>query len=144
MKKLTSSVFGEARSSEPKLGADRSFGIVFAIAFSIIGIWPLSTGGSLRSWALFMGFLFFLAAFFAPSILRPLNRVWFRLSVMLGRITNPIVMGIIFFAAVLPTALLSQLLRKDPLQLKIDRSAKSYWILRAPPGPDPETMRNQF
>jgi hypothetical protein len=93
---------------------------------------------------LFMGFLFFLAAFFAPSILRPLNRVWFRLSVMLGRITNPIVMGIIFFAAVLPTALLSQLLRKDPLQLKIDRSAKSYWILRAPPGPDPETMRNQF
>ena len=37
-----------------------------------------------------------------------------------------------------------RLFGKDFLRLRLDRGAKSYWIVRTPPGPPPQSMRNQF
>ena len=65
-------------------------------------------------------------------------------GLLLHRVTNPLLMGLVFFLAVTPTAFIMRLMGKDPLRLRIDRSAKSYWIDREPPGPEPDTMRNQF
>jgi hypothetical protein len=49
-----------------------------------------------------------------------------------------------FFAVMLPIGLLLRWRGKDLLRLKLDPAAPSYWIEREPPGPPPDTMRNQY
>lgn len=88
--------------------------------------------------------LFLLAGLLAPGILHPLSRLWRGLGLLLHKLVSPIVTWLIFYLAFVPAGLLSRLLGKDPLRLKIEPEAESYWISRNPPGPAPETMRNQF
>jgi large-conductance mechanosensitive channel len=88
--------------------------------------------------------VFLAAASLAPRALKPLNRLWFLFGAFLHKIVSPLVMALLFFVTVTPIAILMRLAGKDPLRLKFDRAAKSYWIERTPPGPAPETMRNQF
>jgi len=51
---------------------------------------------------------------------------------------------LVFFGTVLPTGLIMRLMGKDLLRLKREPEADSYWIRRRPPGPAPETMKDQF
>ena len=132
------------RSGDVKGASERSFGIVFAVVFLIIALFPLISGGEIRIWSLVVAVLFSAAAFLAPRILSPLNRVWFLFGQLLHRIVSPIVMGIIFFGTVVPTGLLMRLLGKRPLPLEFDPEAATYWVERDPPGPEPSTMKNQF
>jgi hypothetical protein len=132
------------RDEEVKGSSDRAFGMVFTVVFVIVGLWPLTGGGSPRIWALIVAGVFLAAALMYPTILAPLNRLWTRFGLLLHKITNPIIMGLVFFVTVTPTALIMKMMGKDPLNRKIDRNAKSYWIDRQPPGPSPETMKNQF
>jgi hypothetical protein len=125
-------------------GGDRSFGIVFAGAFTVIGLWPLLDGRLPRFWALFIACGFVAVAALAPWSLRPLNVLWMRFGALLHRIVTPLIMGVVFFLTVVPTALILRVLGKDPLRLKRDVDAASYWIERCPPGPDPGTMTRQF
>lgn len=125
-------------------GSERSFGIVFACVFALIGLVPWALGHGLRVWALIVAALFLGAAYLAPKLLAPLNRLWFRFGLVLHAVVNPLIMGLIFFGAVLPTGLMVRLFGKDLLRLKRDASAKSYWIERDPPGPAPESMTRQF
>lgn len=132
------------REGEIKGSSDRSFGGVFTVVFLIIGFWPMVSGGTPRSWALAIAGVFLALAIIRPSVLAPLNRLWMKFGLLLHKITNPIIMGLVFFLAVTPTAMVMKVLGKDPLRRKIDKGATSYWIDREPPGPEPETMKNQF
>ncbi len=76
--------------------------------------------------------------------LAPLNRAWARLGLVLRRLSNPLVMAVIFYLAVMPTALVSPLAGKDPVRRRFAPEAASYRIERRPPGPAPESMRHQF
>ena len=125
-------------------GSERGFAVVFAVVFALVGLWPLLSGGPVRAWALLIAAAFLLAGFAAPGILAPLNRLWFRFGMALGRIVSPVVMGIIFFGTVMPTGLLMRLFRKDLLRLRFDPVAESYWIPRDPPGPSAESLKQQF
>lgn len=129
---------------EAKMGSERSFGVVFAIVFVIIGTAPLIRGGELRLWSLLAAGIFLVPGLLAPRVLRPLNILWFRFGLLLGRIIAPIVISLLFFIAVTPTALVMRLLRKDLLSLKIDRKAKSYWIDRSKTDNPMGSMKNQF
>ncbi len=132
------------QDQEVKLGSDRSFGIVFAVVFGIIAAWPLLYGDSIRLWATAVALAFLAVALIVPGWLRPLNKVWFRFGLLLHRIVSPIILGLIFFITITPIALLMKLFGKIPLPLQFDKEATSYWIEREPPGPSPETMKNQF
>lgn len=132
------------RADGPKAGSERGFGIVFAVVFAVIGFWPLLDGGAARIWALVTAALFLAAGLLAPGVLKPLNRLWFRFGMVLGRVVNPLVMGLLFYGTITPTALVMRLAGKDPLRLKFEPDAESYWIERDPAGPAPDTMRNQF
>lgn len=125
-------------------GSERSFGIVFACVFALIGVVPWLLGHGLRLWALIVAAIFLAAAYLAPALLSPLNRLWFRFGVLLHHVVNPVVMALIFYGAVLPTGLLVRAMRKDLLRLKRDPQAESYWIKREPPGPAPDSMTRQF
>lgn len=125
-------------------GSERAFAVVFTVVFVVVGLWPLVSGGPVRTWALLIAGAFLLAGFTAPGILAPLNRLWFRFGMALGRIVSPIVMAILFFGTVMPTGLLMRLFRKDLLRLRFDPAAESYWIRRDPPGPSADSLKQQF
>ena len=122
---------------------DRSFGLVFVAVFCLIGLAPLRRHHEIRLWALAAAAILLALSLAAPGILRPANRVWTKLSLLLNRIVNPVAMGAIFFLVAVPTGVLVRWMGKDPLRLRLDPSADSYWRCRAP-GPAPDTMANQF
>jgi len=132
------------RQHEIKQSSERSFGIVFAAAFAVIGLWPLMGSGTPRYWALTAAAIFLVLAFVWTAPLGPLNRLWARLGFLLHTVMNPLVMGLLFFGTVLPIGLMLRLAGKDLLNLRRDPAAGSYWIKRDPPGPKPETMIHQF
>ena len=127
-----------------KSSSDRSFGIVFATVFGVIGLWPLLDDGGVRWWSLAIALVFAAVATVRPGLLAPLNRLWFKFGLLLNSIVSPIVMGLLFYLIITPFALCMRLTGKDLLHLKHDPKAQSYWILREPPGPSPETIKNQY
>jgi hypothetical protein len=130
---------------ELKSSSDRSFGLVFVVVFLLIGVWPWLFGTStIRLWSFIAAGVMLTAAMAVPVILSPANRLWSRFGLLLHRIMNPVVMGLIFFLAVTPTALIMRALGKDPLRRRLDAAASTYWIDREPPGPAPESMTDQF
>lgn len=132
------------RDTMVKGSSDRAFGIVFTVLFLAIGLWPLIDGAEAQIWSLVVASLILATALVRPALLAPFNLAWMKFGILLHKITNPIIMGLIFFLAVTPTALIMRALGKDPLRRKFDPSAESYWIERDPPGPEPETMKQQF
>lgn len=133
-----------AAESTVNVGSDRGFGLVFTVAFALIGLQPLLSQRGPRWWALAGSVAFLLVALARPLLLAPLNRLWFRFGQLLHLALTPVILGIVFFLVVMPTGWLLRLFGKDPLRLRIDRTAGSYWIHRQPPGPAPDTMRHQF
>ncbi|HXF47570.1 MAG TPA: SxtJ family membrane protein [Burkholderiaceae bacterium] len=132
------------RGDEVHGSSDRAFGLVFATVFLIIATYPLLFGGPIRLWSLAVCAAFAAAAFLAPGLLAPLNRLWTRFGLLLHRIVSPIVLGIMFFAVITPMGVLMRLLGKDPLRLRFDTQTQSYWIERRPPGPKPDSFPDQF
>lgn len=130
--------------SRPSLPPNDRFGYLFAtISALAVGYFYWQEA---IFWVVLFGIAatgFLLAARFAPGVLAPLNRLWFQLGLLLGRIVSPVVLGIIFFLMISPVALLTRLFGRDPLLMK-RRAAVSYWIERNPPGPKPDSFKNQF
>jgi hypothetical protein len=124
--------------------SDRSFGIVFAIVFLIIGAWPLLRGGGPHWWAMGVAAAFAIVAAVRPMLLGTLNRWWIRLGILLGKVVSPVALGILFFGVLVPTGILMRIAGKDPLCLRRDAAMPTYWIRREPPGPPPDSMTNQF
>jgi predicted membrane metal-binding protein len=133
-----------ARDEKIKGSSDRGFGLVFAVVFALVAVWPYLHGNPVRWWSLIVAAAFLIAALARPRTLAPLNRVWTRFGLLLHKITNPVIMGLVFYGAVTPTAWAVRAMGKDPLRRKIDRAAASYWILREPPGPTPQSIKHQF
>jgi hypothetical protein len=133
-----------SRSEPPKGSSNRAFGLVFAALFLVIALLPVISGRTPRSWSLVVSVAFCVIALAAPRILAPLNHLWTRFGLLLHRIVSPVTLGLMFFVIVTPTGLILRALGKDPLRLKFDRSARSYWVDRQPPGPAPGSLRDQF
>jgi hypothetical protein len=121
------------------IGSDRSFCLVFAGVFALIG-W----GGGGRPWALSLAAAFLLLGLLAPHRAHRLNVLWMRLALLLSRVTNPVITALLFYLVFTPFALVFRLAGRDALRLRPDPAAASYWIPRDPPGPDPAGLANQF
>ena len=136
--------FHEDFARQVDQGSNKSFGVVFAVVFAIVGVFPLWGGGSPAYWALGASAVFLVLALARPVVLAPLNRLWHLLGLGLSKVVNPLVMGFLFFVTITPMALIMRMMGKDPLRLKFEPGAATYWIERTPPGPEPETMKRQF
>ena len=128
----------------PRGSSDRAFGWVFTGFFALVAILPMLRGRPLRLWALAISGAFLLLTLIRPRLLHPLNREWTRLAVLISKVTNPIMTGLMFYVLFTPVAWALRLMGKDLLRLKGEPGAKTFWIPRDPPGPAPEGMRNQF
>ncbi len=133
-----------ARDTEIRSSSDRAFGFVFTVVFGLIGLAPLWRGAPPRWWNLAVAAVFLVAALLVPRVLAPLNRLWLKFGLLLHAMVNPIVMALLFFTTVTPIALIMRALGKDPLCLRRNPDAATYWIDRRPPGPAPDTMPRQF
>ena len=123
-----------------KVGSNKSFGIVFFIFFLIIALYPLVNEESIRIWAVILSVLFLILGLINSQALTPLNILWFKFGILLGKIISPIVMGLVFFLVVTPTGIIMRLLKKDLLKLKKNK-LNTYWINRSESKSD---MKNQF
>jgi len=127
-----------------KSSSDRTFGLVFAAFFAVVALLPLWSGRGPRAWAAVLSGLFLLAGLAAPKILAPLNRAWTLLGGLLHKVTSPIILGILFYFVFTPFGWVLRRMGKDFLRLTPVPDAGSYWIARQPPGPDPNSMTDQF
>jgi len=125
-------------------GSDRAFGLVFAVIFCLAAVAPLRHGGAVRLDLIGIAGVWLVLALLIPRALAPLNRLWFRFGLLLHKLVSPVVMSLLFFAVITPAALIIRWLGRDPLRLAFEPKATSYWMERRPPGPAPDTMRNQF
>ena len=139
------------RHEEVKGSSDRGFGLT--VGGILLAIAAVRTGlhlwdGTAAGWfeIVLGGIGAALVAFglVAPARLAPLNHAWTRLGLILFKVVNPIVLGLIYLTTIVPIGLIMRLIGRDLLSLKFDRQAKSYWVVREPPGPAPESMINQF
>jgi hypothetical protein len=140
-----------SRKEEVKGSSDRGFGLtVGGILLAIAGVrtglhlWagtePTWFEGALAG----IGVLLLVFGLIAPARLAPLNRAWTGLGLLLFKVVNPVVLGLIYLTTIVPIGLMLRLTGRDPLSLKFDRETASYWVVREPPGPAPETMTQQF
>lgn len=132
------------REVEVEGSSNRSFGWVFTVFFLIIALLPLLKGEGPRVWALAASGAVAAVTLIRPSLLTVPNRLWMKLGLLLGKIVSPVVIGILFYGVITPFGIVMRLAGKDPLRLKRDPEATTYWIRRDPPGPPPDSLSNQF
>ena len=123
-----------------KISSNRSFGIVFFIVFLIIALYPILNQENIRIWSLSVSIVFLILGLINSFVLTPLNKLWFKFGILLGKVVSPLVMGLIFFFVVTPIALIMRMLKKDILNLKLSEK-NSYWIEKNEPK---SKMKNQF
>jgi hypothetical protein len=123
-----------------KIGSNRSFGIVFFIVFIVIALWPILNNQDIRFWSLIVSVIFLVLGILNSKFLNPLNILWFKFGLFLGKIISPIIMGVLFFVVVTPIAILLRVFRKDVLSLKKNTS-DTYWKKKSDYD---SSMKNQF
>jgi hypothetical protein len=139
------------RKEAIKGSSDRGFGltvggILLAIAAVRAGLelWDGAAPGRVEGVLAGIGALLVIFGLLAPALLAPLNRAWTGLGLLLFKVVNPVVLGLIYLTTIVPIGLWLRLRGRDLLSLRLDEQAASYWVVRAPPGPAPETMVRQF
>lgn len=133
-----------SRMNDAQGSSDRFFGFTFSAVFLLVAIWPLFSGNAMRVGPLLASGILAAMAVLRPSLFAWPNRLWSRFGALLHKITNPIILGIIFFLVLTPTGLLMRLFRKYPSALHFEPAARSYWIIRTPAGPDATSLTKQF
>ena len=124
-----------------KISSNKSFGLVFFVIFIVITLWPLLKDGNIRIWSVILSIIFLILGLLNSKILTPLNKLWMRFGILLGKIVSPVVIGIVYFGVVTPIGLMMKLFGKDILNLKIDKNKNTYWL---PKSKIASKMKNQF
>jgi len=125
-------------------GSDRAFGLVMAGACAVFGSLPLLRLHAPVWWLYGVGAVFLAVALTRPALLAPLNRLWTRFGLLLHRVVSPVMLGAMYYGVMVPAGLIMRLVGRDPLRLKRDPRATTYWVERQPPGPEPQSMRQQY
>ncbi len=133
-----------ARNETNLPGSNRSFGFVMAAAFALFALFNLWHDGRSWPWTAGLAGLFLVTAWLYPRALRPLNWIWFKFGLLLHKLVSPVILALMFYVAIVPIGLMMRAFGKDPMRLKRDSGLGSYWIVRQPPGPAPQTMKDQF
>ena len=123
-----------------RISSNKSFGLVFFVVFLVIALYPLTHNGEIRAWSAIISLIFLLLGLLNSKILSPLNKLWFKFGIFLGKLISPLIIGIIFFLVVTPIGLIMRLFGKDVLNLKYNKN-HSYWIEKNGPK---SKMKNQF
>ncbi len=126
------------------LPSNRSFGTLFVAVFGLLGAYSWWRDGAVYPWAFGLSLLTLVVTLAKPDWLAPANRAWMKLAELLNRVVSPIVLGLIFYGIFTPTAWVMRVAGRDAMKRRFEPAARSYWVERDPPGPDPTGLPNQF
>ena len=126
------------------LPSNRSFGTLFVVVFGLLGAYSWWRGGAAYPWAFGLSALTLAVTLAKPDWLAPANRAWMKLAELLNRVVSPVVLGVIFYGMFTPIAWVMRWAGRDAMKRRFEPDARSYWVERDPPGPDPAGLPNQF
>ena len=126
------------------MSSEQSFGYIFSLFFFATGLYLILKFQQVIYWPFGISLIFLLTGIYFPRALKPLNKIWFRLGLLLGNIVAPLVMAILFFLIITPIGLIMRVVGKDLLKLKANKSINSYWIKRDSKEEANSSMKNQF
>lgn len=132
---------------EIETSSDRSFGLTVGGILALIEAYRLWSSGMLDTLGIVLLCVaapLFLLGLIYPKALAPLNKAWTKLGFLMFKIVNPIIMFAIYVLTIVPIGLILKVMGKDPMRMKLEKDAKTYWIERDPAGPSPESMTKQF
>ena len=124
-----------------KKGSNRSFGVTIGIILIILWIWLFDKKNIFGISILILGMLLVAIAFICPKKLEIINEYWFKLGIFLYKFFQPILMTILFFFIFTPYGLVLRTFGKNYINIKINKTSKTYWILR---DGKKINMKNQF
>jgi hypothetical protein len=132
------------RTYDPAAPSARQFGIVFALVFGVICVWPVLGGQPPRWWSFAVAAGLLAIALLRPRWLARPSRWWMRFAALAGHIVGTLALAILYYSTVVPTGLLMRLFGKDSLHLEFDKEAKSYWIERDQQPAEQDSFTRQF
>lgn len=100
-------------------------GAIVAVLFGLFFPYILNLDWPVWPWIIFA--ILTVWALAAPKTLNPLYKGWMRLGLLLGKITTPIVLTLVFVITILPGAMFMRLLGNDPMRRKFDQ-AETYRV----------------
>ena len=122
----------------------RKFGLTLGVVMlAIAALLSVKGSGSAIYWGV-IGLLLVVLAVTSPVALKPLNKGWMTLAILLGWVMTRVILVILFYLVLTPTALIARLVKKDFLDRKMDRTAKTYWRKRERKDFDAENYERQF
>jgi hypothetical protein len=134
------------KRDDVKAPSERSFGITFIIVFALLAAFSYWHRGVTTTLYVTTGVsaVFASLTLLAPRVLRPLNLIWLKFGLLLHKVVNPVIMGLLFFGVFTPMGVVMRLFGVDFLQMKKKPSADSYWNIKRDDGIAESSMKNQF
>lgn len=124
-----------------KLNTNKSFGLFFGFFLLILFIYFYFKKENLNFYLIISSATFFILGFLNSNLLTPLNKIWIKFGDLLGKITSPIIIGIMYFLVVFPTKIIITIFNKDILDLNLNKETKTYWKKKEKMA---NSMDNQF
>ena len=105
--------------SNIKLPSNKKFGYFFTVVFVISTIYFLYSELKTATYIMaLVASLFFVITLINANLLLPLNKLWMKFGLLLGKIISPIVLGIIFLGLFTPYGIVMRIFGRDELRLK--------------------------
>lgn len=123
---MAAGIFDEIKKIKSGKKELREFGIVMGVFFGILGgllLWRHRP----YLWAAVLSSAFFVFGFLFSQALRPLQKAWMVLAVMMGFVMSRVILTVLFFLVLTPLSLISRLLGKKYLDLTFRRPEPTYW-----------------
>jgi hypothetical protein len=138
--------FSRGHHSAVEHTSNRRFGLVVGGIFFLIGAVRAYLTGHISGFdatLALLGLALVAAALVAPDLLRPLNRAWAALGLLLHKVINPVALAVMFVVAIIPTGLMLRAFGKDPMARRLDRNA-DYWCKRTTPRSTADSLKHPF
>ena len=134
------------KRDDVKVPTERSFGRTFAIVFALLAAFSFWHHGISARFIVTgaISISFAAVTLIAPRMLRPLNLIWLKFRLLLHKIVNPLIMGLLFFGVFTPMGFFMRLFGADLLRVKRLPIAGTYWIARGEDRIPDSSMKNQF
>ncbi len=103
-----------------------------AIALGVLGLLFLWRGRSFYLYFFIFSAVFFILGMVAPIVLKPVQKAWMTFAIIVGWFMTRLILSVLFYLVFTSVGFVARLLGKQFLDLKIDKSATSYWRHRVP------------
>ncbi len=134
----------EIKNIKSDAKALREFGMTLGIFFGLLSafLWWKDKSSYPYFTALSIFFLFF--GFAAPALLRPVQKAWMALALVMGAVMSRVLLCVIFYLVLTPIAWIAKIFGNRFLPGGPDPAQKTYWTPREKKQDDKENFENQF